>query len=171
MRLILLSGGIDSVAAGLVSEADSALFVDYGQVAARKELQSARILSALTGWGFHVATVSSPGIPAPDSVGVIPARNALLLTIAISLVGANGGGEVVHGAAGADQAGFVDCRKEFFDLMRSVAAPWGVSILTPLIDKPRQDIIWNVPEKLRAYTWSCYTAGPIPCGECLSCLQ
>jgi len=80
-----------------------------------------------------------------------------------------------------DYSGYPDCRPEYYRavgetlrLGSKLGTQYGVpiGIETPLIDKSKADIVRlalevGAPLEL---TWSCYEAGPAPCGRCDSCL-
>ena len=80
-----------------------------------------------------------------------------------------------------DYSGYPDCRPEYYESMMEtlrlgskLGTQYGVRprIETPLIDKTKADIV-RLAVELGApihLTWSCYTAGPDPCGVCDSCI-
>jgi 7-cyano-7-deazaguanine synthase len=89
---------------------------------------------------------------------------------------------VLYIAANAlDYSGYPDCRPEFYDtitetlrLGSKIGTQYGcaIRIETPLIDKSKADIA-RLGVSLGApleVSWSCYSAGPTPCGHCDSCL-
>ncbi len=80
-----------------------------------------------------------------------------------------------------DYSGYPDCRPEFFEKMKEVlkygSKLWSeynvpMNIETPIIHLSKGEIVqWA--QKLNApleSTWSCYRAGPGPCGTCDSCI-
>lgn len=88
---------------------------------------------------------------------------------------------VLYIAANAlDYSGYPDCRPDFYAtaaetlrLGSKIGTHYGlpIQIETPLIDKTKADIV-RLASDLHAplhLTWSCYNAGPRPCGTCDSC--
>lgn len=80
-----------------------------------------------------------------------------------------------------DYSGYPDCRPEYYAAMvevlrlgSKIGTQYGVpiGIETPLIAKSKADIVRLAlaVEAPIALTWSCYGAGPEPCGRCDSCL-
>ncbi|MDI6734652.1 MAG: 7-cyano-7-deazaguanine synthase QueC [bacterium] len=110
----------------------------------------------------------------------VPARNTIFLSFALSYAEAIGVQTILIGANALDYSGYPDCRPEYYEAFKKVAAlgiKQGVEgkpieILTPLIDKTKAEIVklgftLNVPFEL---TWSCYKGGTKPCGKCDSCV-
>jgi 7-cyano-7-deazaguanine synthase len=130
------------------------------------------------------------GIP----VTYVPLRNTFFMTLAAAslesrvLDAIEGEGHapediepVLYIAANAlDYSGYPDCRPEFYGALTEtlrlgskIATQYGCAmrIATPLIDKTKADIVRlgvDHGAPLDA-SWSCYSAGPRPCGECDSC--
>ena len=153
--------------------------------------------SALTDTArFTVPTGRRPeeiaqGIP----VTYVPLRNTFFLTLAaaglesrvLQAIETEGTAPddinpVLYIAANAlDYSGYPDCRPEFYAavtetlrLGSKIGTQYGcaIRIATPLIDKSKADIVrlgisLGAPLEL---SWSCYGAGPKPCGACDSCL-
>ena len=125
----------------------------------------------------------------------VPLRNTFFLTLAAAslesrvLEAIETGGQapedidpVLYIAANAlDYSGYPDCRPEFYAALTEtlrlgskIGTQYGraIRIATPLIDKSKADIV-RLGTKLGAplaLSWSCYGAGPSPCGACDSCL-
>jgi 7-cyano-7-deazaguanine synthase len=83
--LVLLSGGVDSAACAAFYRSQgyavSALFVEYGQGALRQERRAARRIAKQAAIPLSTVEISGLG---PFGKGYVPARNALLLTAALS---------------------------------------------------------------------------------------
>jgi 7-cyano-7-deazaguanine synthase len=131
------------------------------------------------------------GIP----VTYVPLRNTFFLTLAaarlesrvLQAIESEGAAAsdidpVLYIAANAlDYSGYPDCRPEFYAaaaetlrLGSKIGTQYGcpIRIATPLIDKTKADIV-RLGTSLGAplhLSWSCYTPGPTPCGQCDSCL-
>jgi len=199
--VVLLSGGLDSATAlAWVRRAGFepyALSVAYGQrhqseLAAAANIARAlgarehRIMridlagiggSALTDWSIPLPEESSSGIP----VSYVPARNTLLLSLALGWAETLGSRDLVIGVNAVDYSGYPDCRPEFirgFEALAALATKAGVegarfTVHAPLIAMSKADIIrrglnWGVDF---AMTVSCYQADAQgrACGRCDSC--
>lgn len=205
--VVLLSGGLDSAVTLAVARSAGfevhALSVDYGQRHAR-ELDSARRVAAQLGAADHrtvsldlravggSALTAPTGVPKDRSVAemsssipatYVPARNAILLGIALGYAETLGAFDLYFGANSLDYAGYPDCRPEFlqaFEALANVATKASVENSTrfrvhaPLLQLTKAQI---VREGVRlgvdlGLTWSCYDPTPAgaPCGRCDACV-
>ena len=203
---MLLSGGLDSatVAAWLQREGFRvvALSVDYGQRHA-VELRAAAELAAALGLDEHlvvpldlraiggsaltgdqeVPKEADPLAPVADGIPVtyVPARNTVLLSLALALAEARGAHDLGIGVNGLDYSGYPDCRPEFiaaFAELARLATREGVegrpfTLHTPLQHLRKVEILrlareLGVPVER---TVSCYdpSADGAACGACDSC--
>jgi len=197
--VVLVSGGLDSATALAIAQADGydchALAVDYGQrhhselAAARRVTEAAgvplKILpldlraiggSALTD-DIDVPQGGTSGIP----VTYVPARNTILLSLALGYAEVLGADDIFIGVNAVDYSGYPDCRPEFIEayqrmarLATKAAMEGGyMTIHTPLIDLTKAAIIARGAELGVNYslTVSCYQADGEgrACGECDSC--
>jgi len=118
-----------------------------------------------------------PGIP----VTYVPARNTILLALALGWAETLGAQHIFVGANAVDYSGYPDCRPGYFEAFEAMAnlatkaAVEGrrVSIRAPLIDLPKQDIVRRAIELGvdPAETVTCYqpdTEGRA-CGRCDAC--
>jgi 7-cyano-7-deazaguanine synthase len=199
--VVLVSGGLDSCTTLAMARARGfacyGLSVDYGQ-RHRVELTAARQVaealgavefkvirmdltaiggSALTDPAIAVPTAAAEGIP----VTYVPARNTVLLGLALGWAEVLGAWDIFIGVNAVDYSGYPDCRPEFiraFEALARLATKAGVegrtfSIHTPLIHMSKAQII---EEGLRlgvdyGITVSCYQAGEDgrACGVCDAC--
>ncbi len=200
--VVLLSGGMDSATCLAVAARASppvhALTVLYGQRHAR-EVRAARALarhfgvvehhvvrlpvgelleSALTRRGARLPTggVRAGRIPST----YVPARNTILLSLALGYAESRRLGSIYLGANVVDYSGYPDCRPEFlraFDRLASLGTRAGVErrnaprVLAPLLRLSKTEIVrrgeqLGVPWGL---TWSCYAGGTRACRRCDSC--
>jgi 7-cyano-7-deazaguanine synthase len=133
--------------------------------------------SALTGEIDVPKGGVKPGIP----VTYVPARNTILLSLALGLAEASGARDIFIGVNALDYSGYPDCRGEFiaeFERLTNVATKAGVegdrfTIHAPLLDMTKADIAREA-ERLNldaAMSHSCYD--PLPggthCGRCDAC--
>jgi 7-cyano-7-deazaguanine synthase len=199
--VVLLSGGMDSATCCYEARAAGheiyALTVNYGQ-RAQRELQAAQAVGKAVGalqhhvypldltlWGGSALTDERIEIPTGGviehaiPVTYVPARNTILLSLALSWAEALGAQAIYIGVNSLDYSGYPDCRPEFiaaFQELANVATKAttqgeSIQIATPLqyltkIEIVRRAFDLGVPLEL---TWSCYKNGAEPCGECDSC--
>ncbi|CAN5645963.1 7-cyano-7-deazaguanine synthase QueC [soil metagenome] len=201
--VVLLSGGLDSATTAAIARRDGfqvhALSVDYGQRHA-VELDAARHVAADLGVARHLvvqvdlraiggsaltAEMSVPRNrdPAADGIPVtyVPARNTLMLSLALGWAEVLGAFDIFIGVNALDYSGYPDCRPEFiraFERLANVATKAGTTggsftIHAPLIDLSKAAIIRLGTELGVSYaaTTSCYDPDPQgrACGECDSC--
>jgi 7-cyano-7-deazaguanine synthase len=200
--VVLLSGGLDSATVLAVVKAGGfapyALSVDYGQ-RHRAELDAAvrvaqsigvsehRVIkvdagqfggSALTDASIAVPTGGvQPGIP----VTYVPARNTLMLSLALGWAEVLGSDELFIGVNAIDYSGYPDCRPEYiaaFETLANLATRAGVEgrrmhVRAPIINLDKAQII-RLGASLGvdyAQTVSCYqaTGDGLACGSCDAC--
>lgn len=166
---LLLSGGVDSaLIARLLLEASTpptALFIDYGQPAARAEAEASAALAAH--FGLERACVAVHGLEIPEQ-GEITGRNDLLLAVARA---ATPGHDVAIGAHAG--TGYPDCSPEHqkaWQWLLDLQHGGTVRVLTPLLNLGKGEVLAlaadrGVPLEL---THSC-EAGNVACGQCRSC--
>jgi 7-cyano-7-deazaguanine synthase len=204
--VVLLSGGLDSATALAEAKAAGfeayALTVFYGQRHA-VEREAARAVgdaqkvarhfelevdlrsfggSALVGDGEvpkdRPTDEMSHGIP----ITYVPARNTVLLSLALAWAEALGAFDIFVGVNCVDYSGYPDCRPEYlraFESMANLATKAGVEgkgtfqVHAPLIQMTKEQIILRGRELGVDYglTHSCYDPTPngLACGRCDSC--
>ncbi|HWX27612.1 MAG TPA: 7-cyano-7-deazaguanine synthase QueC [Steroidobacteraceae bacterium] len=199
--IVLLSGGLDSATVLGMARARGfecyALSVHYGQrhgaeleaarrVAASFGVREHRIMGVdLAGIGGSALTDAAMAIPESSTMGIpltyVPARNTLLLSLALGWAEVVGAAHIFVGVNAVDYSGYPDCRPEFiaaFEQLARVATKAGIEgtrflIQAPLIRMSKADIIRAGAELGVdfAMTVSCYQAGPdgAACGKCDSC--
>ena len=211
LAVVLLSGGMDSATAaawaGRVKGFRlAALTVSYGQRHSA-ELRAARRVARQLGVERHVVvevnlariggsaltdrrmavpknrSLAQPGRDIP--VTYVPARNTVLLALALGLAEALGAQDIVIGVNARDYSGYPDCRPEFlrsFQRLAQVATAAGVSgrtrfrIHAPLLRLGKAQIV-ALGARLGvdfALTHSCYDpltrGGRVQaCGACDAC--
>jgi len=133
-----------------------------------------------------------PGTPAatgaPEAGGAagipstyVPARNTVLLSLALAWAEASGAGAIFLGVSAVDFSGYPDCRPGFiaaFQEVARVATRAGLEgrapvIRAPLLHKSKAETIrWGLALEVDyGLTWSCYNPRPDgrPCRSCDSC--
>jgi 7-cyano-7-deazaguanine synthase len=169
---VLLSGGIDSAALlGFYLCHDfnvSAFFVDFGQPAARQELNAAKSLCEYHKVPLFVFTAKGDII---FSAGEVVGRNAFLLFTAM-LVCQGRPGIIAMGIH--EGTPYYDCSEGFLNAVQVIVDGYtagSIKIAAPFL-KWNKLMIWefckqyDLPIQL---TYSCEKGGPRPCGSCLSC--
>lgn len=120
---------------------------------------------------------ASSGIP----VTYVPARNTILLSLALAWAEVLGARHIFVGANAIDYSGYPDCRPEYlraFEAMANLATRAAVEgrrieVRAPLLDLPKAGIV-RLARELGvdpAMTVSCYQpdAEGRACGECDAC--
>jgi len=200
--VVLLSGGLDSATCLAIARnagyACHCLSVDYGQRHAAELAAAARVAralgavehrvvhldigqfggSALTDTTIAVPTAGvQPGIP----VTYVPARNTIMLSLALGWAEILGAQDIYVGVNAVDYSGYPDCRPEFiraFETLANLATKAGVEghalrLHAPLIDLSKAEIVRHGAALGIDYalTVSCYQADAEgrACGLCDSC--
>ncbi len=200
--VVLLSGGLDSATCLAIARSEGfachCLSVDYGQRHAAELVAAARVAaglgasehkvvhldigqfggSALTDRAIAVPTGGvKPGIP----VTYVPARNTIMLSLALGWAEILGARDIFVGVNAVDYSGYPDCRPEFiqaFERMANLATKAAVEghplrIHAPLINLTKAGIIRLGTTLGVDYglTISCYQAdaGGGACGICDAC--
>ncbi len=200
--VVLLSGGLDSATCLAIARSAGfechCLSVDYGQRHATELTAAARVATAQGATAHRVVHLDigqfggsaltdrsiavpvngvKPGIP----VTYVPARNTIMLSLALGWAEILGAQDLFVGVNAVDYSGYPDCRPEFiqaFERMANLATKAGVEghplqIHAPLIDLSKADIIRRGTTLGIDYalTISCYQvdAEGRACGVCDSC--
>jgi 7-cyano-7-deazaguanine synthase len=204
--VVLLSGGLDSTTALAAARGRGfecyALSVDYGQ-RHRVELDRAREVAKALGAADHrvvtldlrqiggsalTADIAVPKGRAPDEmtrgvpVTYVPARNTILLGLALGYAEVVGAFDIFIGANVLDYSGYPDCRPEFltaFEGLANLATKAGTEgagafrVHSPLLKLTKAEIIREGARLGVDYglTLSCYDpdAAGRACGRCDSC--
>jgi len=139
--------------------------------------------SALT--DSSIAVPTTPGKDHEIPVTYVPARNTILLSLALGWAESLSGLDIFYGANAVDYSGYPDCRPEYvesFERMANLATKAGVEAINndnrfrvhaPIIGMSKSEII-ELGATLRvdySQTVSCYQANDLgeACGECESC--
>jgi 7-cyano-7-deazaguanine synthase len=198
---VLLSGGLDSATTVAIAHSEGyechCLTVDYGQrhraelaaasrVARALGAASHKVLnidlaavggSALTDPRVVVPEAPTPGIP----VTYVPARNTILLSLALAWAEVLGAQDIFFGANAVDYSGYPDCRPEYmraFEALANLATRAAVeghrlALHTPIIQLSKAEIIRHGTALGVDYglTVSCYQATEkgLACGRCDAC--
>lgn len=200
--VVLLSGGLDS-ATTLAIARDAGfdcycLSLDYGQRHSAELEAAARVakslgarehrvlhlaLSEFGGSALTDSTIAVPveGVQSGIPVTYVPARNTIMLSLALAWAEVLGSRDIFVGVNAVDYSGYPDCRPEFiaaFETMANLATKAGVegakmSIHAPLIALTKAEIIRRGNSLGVDYgiTVSCYQANAAghACGVCDSC--
>jgi 7-cyano-7-deazaguanine synthase len=201
--VVLVSGGLDSATVLAMARERGfetfALSVDYGQ-RHRAELGAAKRVAAALGAREHKivridlaafggSALTDAAIDVPTAgvqsgvipVTYVPARNTVLLSLALAYAEVREAQAIFFGANAVDYSGYPDCRPEYmraFEALANLATRAGVEgrrleLVTPIIDLSKADI---VREGVRlgvdyGLTVSCYQADDTgaACGLCDAC--
>ncbi|MDH3925166.1 MAG: 7-cyano-7-deazaguanine synthase QueC [Xanthomonadales bacterium] len=197
--VVLVSGGLDSVTALAMAQAEGfdcyALSVDYGQ-RHHSELDAAKRVTSAAGVTLKVlpldlrtiggsALTDDIEVPEEETSGIpvtyVPARNTILLSLALAYAEVLGADDIFIGVNAVDYSGYPDCRPEFieaYQAMARLATKAGVeggeiTVHTPLIDLTKAEIVQRGIALGVDYsmTVSCYQADGEgrACGVCDSC--
>lgn len=200
--VVLVSGGLDSATTLAIARSQGvdcyALSVDYGQRHKAELEAAARVSSALGAvehrvirvdlGGIGGSALTDPSIEVPEApqsgipVTYVPARNTVMLSLALGWAEVLGAREIHIGVNAVDYSGYPDCRPEFveaFARVANLATRAGVEgqewfrISAPLIHLSKAEIIRRGTQLGVDYgiTVSCYQADAAgrACAHCDAC--
>ena len=170
--LVLMSGGIDSSACVAFFQTQgnpvAGMFIDYGQLAAAKELRAASQLCRH--FGVNLKEIQCLGSKEKGR-GCIRGRNGLLVSLALTEAQFESGIITLGIHSGTD---YWDCSPEFERLLQRLIdgyADGRIRLVLPFLEWNKREI-WqfchemDIPLEL---TYSCELGLDQPCGRCLSC--
>ncbi len=199
--VVLLSGGLDSATTLAIARNEGyacyCLSLNYGQRHG-SELEAAQRVAAalgasehrtikldLTTFGGSALTDEKIAVPTTPSAGIpvtyVPARNTIMLSLALAWAEVLGSRNIFIGANAVDYSGYPDCRPEYleaFEKMANLATKSAVEghtlhIRAPLVTLSKAEIIHRGTALGVDYglTVSCYQAREdgAACGTCDSC--
>lgn len=200
--VVLLSGGLDSATTLAIARSEGfdchALSVDYGQRHSAELEAASRIALALGASEHRVVDVDlgqfggsaltdtaidvpMRGVAAGIPVTYVPARNTVMLSLALAWAEVLGARDIFVGVNAVDYSGYPDCRPEYiaaYEAMANLATKAAVegarlSIRAPLIVLSKAEIIRRGSALGVDYglTVSCYQADEAgaACGLCDAC--
>ena len=204
--VVLLSGGLDSATCLAIAKSQGfdcyCLSLDYHQRHIA-ELQAAQNIARSLGAKMHKTvqldlslfggsaltdntidvpeTATNTAIPAGIPVTYVPARNTIMLSLALAWAEVLTAQDIFIGVNALDYSGYPDCRGEYvaaFQLMANLATKFAVegqkiTVHAPLINMTKAEIIALGTKLDLPYsaTVSCYQADKngSACGRCDSC--
>jgi 7-cyano-7-deazaguanine synthase len=193
--VVVLSGGPDSTVVFYWAKNKgydvSCISFKYGQIA-EKETNQAKLIAKTLDAPIKVINLSSlreifVGVTSlcDRSIAltsefsapiVVPFRNAIFLSIAVSYAVGIGATKIFYGAHGSDAKNYPDCRQEFYESLEQtgrLGTEMDIEIQAPFCSISKSDLLkigarLNVPFEL---TWSCYLDNEKHCGKCESCVN
>lgn len=202
--VVLLSGGLDSATVLAIARSRGfdcyALSIDYRQ-RHRVELDAAVRVARALGATRHViadvdlsriggSALTDMSIAVPDAeqsrmeaipVTYVPARNTIMMSVALGWAEVLGAGDIFFGANAVDYSGYPDCRPEYvqsFEHMANLATKSAIHgrrlrIQVPIIDMSKAEIIRQGARLGVDFTLTvtCYQpdATGRACGRCDAC--
>ena len=193
--VVVLSGGPDSSTVAYWARKQGydpyAITFSYGQIATKEVEYATQVaerlgvpiklvdLSSLKDIFTGVTSLCDENIPMTTSFSqpiIVPFRNAIFLSIAVSYAVAIGARRVFYGAQRSDEPFYPDCGREFYESFERAAklgTDQDIVIEAPFSNIPKSGIIklgseLGVPLDL---TWSCYLNEAKHCGKCESCVN
>ena len=193
--VVVLSGGPDSAVVAYWAKKEGfelyPITFNYGQIAVKETNSAEKIseslgtktkivdLSALKNVFGDVTSLCNSDIPLTAEFSqpiIVPFRNAIFLSVAVSYAVSVGAAKIFYGAHGSDEPFYPDCRREFYEAFEKAAklgTGENISIQAPFTGKRKSEVIeegvkLGVPFEL---TWSCYREDAKHCGKCESCVN
>ena len=185
----LVSGGIDSTLMSLMAYEVGAtlfpLFIDYGQLGADKEWEACQRLHErfdlpsvtrldLSGFGKVISSGLTDSNLRVNEDAFLPGRNLLFVLAGAAHAYKVQANSVAIGLLDPANRLFPDQSKEFLqDAERAIETAMGkkISILTPLINFSKTDVLVMASERGIDQTYSCHSGTNEPCGVCIACLE
>lgn len=181
-RLLLLSGGMDSIAIAWWLRPEACLTIDYGQVPAQAEIRAAQAAASAMGLEHHLLQVGCRVLGSGDLAGQPPAaiapvrewwpfRNQLLVTCAAAWAVTRGFQQILLGTIASDGV-HVDGTAAFMDHLSRLLAmqEGGITLAAPALHLQPEALIATsrVPMEILSWAHSCHVSD-LACGRCRGC--
>jgi 7-cyano-7-deazaguanine synthase len=183
--LLLMSGGLDSAALAALCKPDLCLTIDYGQRAAKAELNSAIKISHLLGlkhlayqadiseFGFGDMAPNNEYTHQSEHPEFWPFRNQYLITIASMVAIKMGFQRILIGSVATDFR-HKDGSSEFVAAMNHLLKlqEGALSVVAPALHMTTAELIESskIPMGILGWSHSCHKAD-LSCGQCQGCYK
>ena len=182
-RLMLLSGGLDSASVAAAERPERALFVDYGQAAAKSERRAASTVAQHLGIELDVISIDASHVGSGPLVGKdqlplaptpewFPFRNQLLVTVAAAHAAKRNLSTVIVGTVAGDGQRHADGSREFLTALDALlqCQECNIRLAAPHADTRTSALLSQAefPSRVIESTHSCDVADEA-CGDCNSC--
>lgn len=185
----LVSGGFDSTLMSLMAHEEgvalSPLFVDYGQLGASKEWAACQRLHEefglpqvtymdLSGFGKTIPSGLTDSSLRINEDAFLPGRNLLFVLAGAAHAFKIQADSVALGLLNPADHLFPDQTKGFVEECESMvdtAMGRRISVLTPLIEFSKSDVLAMARARGVEHAYSCHAGGDAPCGVCVACVE
>jgi len=184
----LVSGGIDSTLMSLMAHEEgiviNPLFVDYGQLSSNREWNACEQLHEryglplvkrmdVSGFGRIVPSGITDPTMRINEDAFLPGRNLLLLLCGAAYAYSVQADGVAIGLLNPEDCLFPDQTLDFLrktEDMIETAMKKRITVLAPLIEFTKADILSLATARGLQDTYSCHAGGNEPCGKCVACI-
>ena len=185
----LVSGGIDSTLMSLMAHEEgiviNPLFVDYGQLSSNREWNACEQLHEryglplvkrmdVSGFGKIVPSGITDPTMRINEDAFLPGRNLLLLLCGAAYAYSVQADGVAIGLLNPEDCLFPDQTLDFLrktEDMIETAMKKRITVLAPLIEFTKADILSLATARGLQDTYSCHAGGNEPCGKCVACIE
>ncbi len=185
----LVSGGFDSTLMSLMAQEEGValfpLFVDYGQLGAKKEWAACQQLHEqfglpkvtrmdLSGFGKTIPSgLTDPSLRINEDA-FLPGRNLLFAVAGAAHAFTLGADSIALGLLDPANHLFPDQTKRFVEKcekMIEIAMGTRIAVLTPLIEFSKSDVLVMARSRGVQDAYSCHAGGDTFCGVCVACVE
>ncbi len=185
----LVSGGFDSTLMTLMAHEEGAtlfpLFVDYGQLGLNKEWATCQSLHIqfglpqatyidLSGFGKTIPSGLTDSKLRINEDAFLPGRNLLFVLAGAAHAFKVKASSIALGLLDPADHLFPDQTLEFVEeCERMIETAMGkrISVLTPLIEFSKSDVLAMARVRGLTNAYSCHAGGDVPCGACVACVE
>ena len=184
VRVLLLSGGLDSTALAWQERPEITLTIDYGQLPAKGEIRASRAVCQALGLRHEILRVDCRTLGSGDLAGRAPSalapstewwpyRNQLLLTLAAMYAIQANASSLLIGTVESDSF-HGDGRIAFIETMNALlsAQEGSLRVVAPALTVSSVDLIRRsgIPLEVLAWSHSCHVS-EWACGSCRGCVK
>lgn len=185
----LVSGGFDSTLMSMMAQEEGIalfpLFIDYGQLGATKEWEACQRLHEmyklpvavrmdLSGFGNTIPSgITDPNLRINEDA-FLPGRNLLFVLAGAAYAFKVQADSVALGLLDPSDHLFPDQTEKFVqesERMIEISMGKRISVLTPLIDFTKSDVLAMARVRGLKDTYSCHAGRDTPCGICVACIE
>lgn len=185
----LVSGGFDSTLMSMMAQEEGVelhpLFIDYGQLGATKEWEACQRLHELhklpeavrmdlSGFGKTIPSGITDSNLRINEDAFLPGRNLLFVLAGAALAFKVHADSVALGLLDPADHLFPDQTEQFVrECEKMIETSMGkhISVLTPLIEFSKSDVMAMAQERGLRDTYSCHAGTDTPCGVCVACVE